>query len=189
MTRAAALLIVTMAGCRGGAKTTDSTATSTAAAPAAPAETARAASSGSPEDPARVMVMDVRYRLTHAQFLESHAQLVSARGIYLSSQKQVYPAGTLIKFAIALDDERAAIAGIGRIAWTGAPGDPLPGMGIKFIQVTPRTKEFLVELVAQRRAQKQPAKYELGFAEGQRLTSTAQEDQILANLATKAGPP
>jgi hypothetical protein len=176
MMRAVLVLALASASCR-AAGTTSATSSATAALTGSAAEPATG-------DPAGAKVMKVRHRKKRAEFIAAECALVSARGIYVSAPREVLTVGTLVKLVVAVDDDPALIEALGRVVWTGAPGGALPGMGIQFVQVSRPTKTFLAELIAQRRALGQPAKYELGFPEGQRLTSEAQEDQLLANLRT-----
>ncbi|XXX71887.1 TIGR02266 family protein [Sorangium sp. So ce134] len=104
------------------------------------------------KDPrARVLQMTVRYKsATVDEFIEHHSHDVSRGGIFIKTPSP-FPAGTLLKFEIRLQDEQAVIAGVGRVVWKREPAqasDAHPsGMGVKFIKIDEKSKAVITRLV------------------------------------------
>ena len=104
------------------------------------------------KDPrARVLQMNVRYKsATVDEFIEHHSHDVSRGGIFIKTPSP-FPAGTLLKFEIRLQDEQAVIAGVGRVVWKREPAqasDAHPsGMGVKFIKIDEKSKAVITRLV------------------------------------------
>jgi uncharacterized protein (TIGR02266 family) len=92
------------------------------------------------KDPrAKVLSMTVRYKsATVDEFIEHHSHDVSRGGIFIKTPSP-FPAGTLLKFEIRIQDEQAVLAGVGRVVWKReapqANGDLPSGMGVKFIKI------------------------------------------------------
>src|SRR5689334_2991369 len=104
------------------------------------------------KDPrAKVLSMTVRYKsATVDEFIEHHSHDVSRGGIFIKTPTP-FPAGTLLKFEIRLQDEQAVIAGVGRVVWKREPAasnDSSPsGMGVKFIKIDDKSKTLISRLV------------------------------------------
>lgn len=104
------------------------------------------------KDPrARVLQMTVRYKsATVDEFIEHHSHDVSRGGIFIKTPSP-FPAGTLLKFEIRLQDEQTVIAGVGRVVWKREPAqasDTQPaGMGVKFIKIDEKSKAVITRLV------------------------------------------
>ncbi|WP_433926043.1 TIGR02266 family protein [Sorangium cellulosum] len=130
------------------------------------------------KDPrARVLQMTVRYKsATVDEFIEHHSHDVSRGGIFIKTPSP-FPAGTLLKFEIRLQDEQAVIAGVGRVVWKREPAqasDVHPsGMGVKFIKIDEKSKAVITRLVdAQQGA---GSAFEAGITDRADLGDEAQE--------------
>lgn len=141
------------------------------------------------KDPrARVLQMTVRYKsATVDEFIEHHSHDVSRGGIFIKTPSP-FPAGTLLKFEIRLQDEQAVIAGVGRVVWKREPAqasDAHPaGMGVKFIKIDEKSKAVITRLVdAQAGA---GSAFEAGITDRADLGDDVQE--ITAPSATASAP-
>ncbi|WP_438044777.1 TIGR02266 family protein [Sorangium sp. So ce128] len=141
------------------------------------------------KDPrARVLQMTVRYKsATVDEFIEHHSHDVSRGGIFIKTPSP-FPAGTLLKFEIRLQDEQAVIAGVGRVVWKREPAqgsDAHPaGMGVKFIKIDEKSKAVITRLVdAQAGA---GSAFEAGITDRTDLGDDVQE--ITAPSATASAP-
>jgi molecular chaperone DnaK len=114
---------------------------------------------------ARVMVgLLVRVKAQDVeQFIESYATNISTGGIFIQSRK-LYPKGTLLKFEVQLKSGQPVLRGRGLVVWKREPALPgakpqVPGMGVKFLQLDPRSAELVKRMVQlkSRRGRPKPA--------------------------------
>ena len=105
----------------------------------------------------RVKAQDVE------QFIESYATNISTGGIFIQSRK-LYPKGTLLKFEVQLKSGQPVLRGRGLVVWKREPALPgakpqVPGMGVKFLQLDPRSTELVKRMVQikNRRGRPRPA--------------------------------
>ncbi|WP_437604733.1 TIGR02266 family protein [Sorangium sp. So ce834] len=143
------------------------------------------------KDPrARVLQMTVRYKsATVDEFIEHHSHDVSRGGIFIKTPSP-FPAGTLLKFEIRLQDEQAVIAGVGRVVWKREPAqasDAHPsGMGVKFIKIDEKSKAVITRLVdAQQGA---GSAFEAGITDRADLGDEVTEPAAAAAAAPPAEP-
>ncbi|MGK4004117.1 TIGR02266 family protein [Sorangium sp. So ce1036] len=143
------------------------------------------------KDPrARVLQMTVRYKsATVDEFIEHHSHDVSRGGIFIKTPSP-FPAGTLLKFEIRLQDEQTVIAGVGRVVWKREPAqasDAQPsGMGVKFIKIDEKSKAVISRLVdAQQGA---GSAFEAGITDRSDLGDEAQDGATAPQQAEPAAP-
>ncbi|MFO0676909.1 MAG: TIGR02266 family protein [Polyangiaceae bacterium] len=102
---------------------------------------------------AKIVALNVRYKsATVDEFIEHHSHDVSKGGMFVKTPNP-FPPGTLLKFEIRTDDDKAVIAGVGRVVWkredaTGGTERP-SGMGIKFIKLDDASRTVIDKLTAQ----------------------------------------
>jgi uncharacterized protein (TIGR02266 family) len=102
---------------------------------------------------AKVEQVSVRYKsATVDEFIENHSHDVSSGGVFIKTNTP-FPPGTLLKFEIRTEDEKALIAGVGRVVWKReemqAGGDSQPaGMGVKFIKVDETSRSIIDRLIS-----------------------------------------
>ncbi|WP_237245683.1 TIGR02266 family protein [Sorangium cellulosum] len=134
--------------------------------------------------------MTVRYKsATVDEFIEHHSHDVSRGGIFIKTPSP-FPAGTLLKFEIRLQDEQAVIAGVGRVVWKREPAqasDAHPsGMGVKFIKIDEKSKAVITRLVdAQQGA---GSAFEAGITDRADLGDEVTEPAAAAAAAPQAEP-
>ena len=70
------------------------------------------------KDPrAKIVSLNVRYKsATVDEFIENHSHDVSRGGIFIKTTNP-FPAGTLLKFEIRIQGDKAVINGVGRVVW------------------------------------------------------------------------
>lgn len=95
----------------------------------------------------------VRYKsATVDEFIEQHAVDVSRGGVFVKSDAPSGP-GTLLKFELRIADDKAVIAGVGRVVWKRdrAAGPERPsGMGVKFIKIDDASRSLIEDLVGRK---------------------------------------
>jgi uncharacterized protein (TIGR02266 family) len=102
-----------------------------------------------------IVSLSVRYTsATVDDFIEHHALDVSARGIYIKTERDI-PLGTLIEFDVRIAANQTVLAGAGRVMWirdarAATPERP-PGIGVRFIELDEASKAVLDQLLEQRK--------------------------------------
>ena len=107
---------------------------------------------GSPADRRRLARCDASIQIDYASgdtFLFSYITNISEMGIFVRSEAPA-PRGTSLTLRFAAPDG-AALELPGVVAWVNplrpGGGNPNPGMGIRFLELGPATREGLVALV------------------------------------------
>ncbi len=90
------------------------------------------------------------------QFVESYATNISSGGIFVQSRK-LYPKGTLLKFEVQLKGGQTVLRGRGVVVWKREPSLPgakpqVPGMGVKFLQLEPRSAKLIKKILQLKKA-------------------------------------
>jgi uncharacterized protein (TIGR02266 family) len=132
--------------------------------------------------------MTVRYKsATVDEFIEHHSHDVSRGGIYIKTPSPFLP-GTLLKFEIKIADDKAMLAGVGRVVWkrdaASATPDKPAGMGVKFIKVDEVSRRLIDRLIDSKGAI--PSAYDAEEAED---VVTAPAPQVAPAPAAVSSPP
>ncbi|MGH7271137.1 MAG: PilZ domain-containing protein, partial [Polyangiaceae bacterium] len=106
---------------------------------------------------ARAMTMvslSVRYKsVTVDDFVERHALDVSARGIYVKTERPA-AIGKMVELDIQIADKQTVIVGVGRVVWRREPAQATAerpsGIGVKFVWVDKASHEVIERMVASR---------------------------------------
>ena len=84
-----------------------------------------------------------------AGFVHRFAANLSVGGLFLELPEP--PAvGTRLRFEFQLPDQTALIRGEGEVMWRrerGGPGKPLSGVGVRFVEIDPTSRELIYRTV------------------------------------------
>ncbi|HEY6003836.1 MAG TPA: TIGR02266 family protein [Anaeromyxobacter sp.] len=129
-------------------------------------------------------------------FVERYAMNISSGGIFVRT-RDPSPPGTELGLDVAIQSGDQVISGRGVVRWTtppSAPGEPHrdPGMGIRFLELTPESRA-LVDLVvatqgAAARSEEPPLPEEVDLAAGHREGSEAPAGVAPAPPASAGAP-
>lgn len=84
-------------------------------------------------------------------FVEQYSANLSLGGMYIKSDEPP-PLGSEVSVEFALEDGFELIRGRGRVAWVSPPGEgsDAPGFGLRFLELTPGSRELIFRLVERR---------------------------------------
>lgn len=82
-------------------------------------------------------------------FVEQYCGNLSLGGMFINSDEPP-PLGTEVTVEFELEDGFELIRGRGRVAWVREPGDESPGYGLRFLELTPGSRELIFRLVERR---------------------------------------
>jgi hypothetical protein len=87
--------------------------------------------------------LEVKY-WTNRYSVEAHTADISEHGVFFDTRSPLEP-GTILAFSIRLSDEPsdAPVLGTGRVVWA----EPMMGMGIDFLEVSPEDRDRIKELI------------------------------------------
>ena len=113
-------------------------------------------SSGSPVDrraePRLPVALRVRLAARNEAELAEHRVLNLSRGGLFIRTDNPKPIGTVVRLVLELADGSVAIRAVGEVRYVALPQshDPsvIPGMGVRFLELDPRSRELLDRLCA-----------------------------------------
>lgn len=82
-------------------------------------------------------------------FISEYSTNISEGGIFIRSD-QPAPIGTVLSFEFKLKDNFTLIQGLGEVAWirNGNPPDQPKGMGIRFRELSPQSRQLIATMIA-----------------------------------------
>lgn len=98
---------------------------------------------------ARTVGLGVKLPIANGEeFIEKFGASLTRGGIFLRAKK-VVPPGTRVQLDLKLADGQPLLRSSGRVEFvTGQDGRGTPGMGIRFLEMTPEARQFLEEALA-----------------------------------------
>ncbi|MCP3956888.1 MAG: TIGR02266 family protein [bacterium] len=124
----------------------------------------------------------LRFR-DHGQLVDAHLLNISAHGMFIRSRKSP-PAGTPLRFELALTGGKLRIRGEGKIAWTrqfNLGTDRPAGMGIRFLDLDDENRRMVRSIIDQCRYRDRQLQVTAGHS--------GDADEVAADeIATTVGP-
>ena len=138
-----------------------------------------------------------------AEFVQGYSVNISASGMFVRSHSP-QPEGTLVQFEMQLASGVPVLRGAGFVVWSQTPAGPndkprVPGMGIRFTQLAPESKQLIRQMVAMGQNKQQPPQQSQPATATRPNPAAAQpasqpagpqlEDQLFGDLALEPASP
>jgi molecular chaperone DnaK len=105
------------------------------------------------EHPRLPLEMLVQFRLQDMdEFMRDHAVNLSAGGMFVRTRKP-QPLDTMVYLQFRLEDGVKLIEGLGKVVHVNSPEDPVPGMGIEFVNLDKDSRALIDEIIKTRMAE------------------------------------
>jgi uncharacterized protein (TIGR02266 family) len=143
------------------------------------------------------LALPIRWKLdypTLGDFIQRHAPYVSSGALFFRTRTP-YAVGTEVEFQLLLNDETEVLSGTGVVSEVRLPNPAkpalVPGMAVKFTELTPASQEMLLMMLAHKAAVKadKEQKALLAAQKGSPGAASVQQSETTAANPVHSGTP